>query len=94
MQSIWKYPFAVGVASQAFEMPTGARVLTIQMQGTTPTIWVLVDVPTNGPEDYESRVFSIHVTGGEVDKIRGEYIGTFQVNGFVGHVFETTKVAA
>lgn len=80
MKTVYKY----AVGSQ--QMPKGAEVLCVQMQGDQPQIWALVD-----PEEteLESRHFIVFGTG---HPIQGDYtyIGTYQVLGgaFIGHVFE------
>jgi hypothetical protein len=68
-------------------MPKGARILTLQLQGGGPCIWVLVD-PDAPPE---TRTFHVLATGQEIEGSLGEYVGTYQQGFFVWHVFETYR---
>lgn len=85
MYSIWKYPLNTSGATE-LQMPAGAKVLSMQLQGGTPTLWALVD-PT-APE--VARSFHIVGTDWEFEFNPGNYVGTFQMAGgtFVFHVFE------
>lgn len=84
MQKIWKYELAV-IDTPTIAIPEGGRILCVQMQGTKPHLWVLVD--PSAP--LQTRTFRVYGTGHE---IRGEgnqtYVGTFQWNQLVFHVFE------
>lgn len=84
MKQIWKYPITPSV--NVIEMPEGAEILCVQIQGETPCIWALVN-PNN---ELESRAFQTFGTGHNVMTGIGRYIGTFQIdNGaFVFHTFE------
>lgn len=79
------------------EIPKGAKILTMKLQGSQPVLWALVSVPKN-PEykpANETRMFKVIATGQEIElgcNERLDYIGTFQHNGFVGHVFEYKKL--
>lgn len=92
---IWKHPMALGRA-QRIDMPRGARILTVQLQDNTPTLWTLCD-----PEQpLESRVIITFGTGHTINLPPGckevatahlfglAYIGTFQQGPYVWHVFE------
>lgn len=85
MKSIWKYPLSVE-DKQTIEMPSGARILCVQMQHHIPCLWVVVDTEAKT----EKRCFVIIGTGYERNKIPLDYIGTVQdLGGFlVLHVFE------
>lgn len=87
MFSIWKYPLNTSGATE-LQMPAGAKVLSMQLQGGTPTLWAKVD--TTAP--LVERAFHVIGTGWEFDFNPGEFIGTFQMAGgtFVFHVFEVT----
>lgn len=65
------------------DLPLNARVLTFQVQGWTPTIWVACEAahPT------KTRTFAILATGQSTDEYE-QYIGTIQLNGLVWHLFE------
>jgi hypothetical protein len=42
MKKIFKYHFAAGTVS-TIAMPIGAEILSVDDQGSTPTLWALVD---------------------------------------------------
>lgn len=82
-KTIWKFPLPVS-ASFTLTLPNGAVVLNVQMQGSTPCLWALVDPLAAG----EERRFQIIGTGHPEHTDGMIYCGTFQAGGFVGHVFE------
>ena len=91
-KTIWKFELGTSF-DQYFEMPEGAEILTIQAQGETHCLWVLVD-PT---AKKETRHFEIFETGSSICYDMGvsrNYIGTHQLRGgsYVFHVFEYTGV--
>jgi hypothetical protein len=65
-------------------MPRGARILALQMQAGTPTVWAVV----NPDAPLEPRPLIIVGTGQLVPTDAGVYIGTWQSGAFVFHVFE------
>jgi hypothetical protein len=85
MITIWKYSITHDAA--LLKMPKGAEILTVQLQGDTPTLWALVDTEA---EPFE-RAIEVCGTGWPLDSgVNRKYIGTFQISGFglVFHVFE------
>jgi hypothetical protein len=69
-------------------MPVGAKVIALQLQGDTPTIWAKID-----PEetDKENRHFEFVGTGWPF-AFDGEFITTLQMpNGLVFHFFEVQR---
>jgi hypothetical protein len=85
--TIWKYRLQL-IDEQVIAMPSGAHILTIQMQNGSPHIWALVN-----PEKPETpRHFATYGTGHEVSAASqaGDFIGTYQLinGGLVFHVFE------
>jgi hypothetical protein len=84
MKVIWKYPLSPGRTQ--LEMPSGAQVLCVQLQGRSPVMWALVDDAI----EKEKRDFAVYGTGWDLpDKTEDlNYYGTFQVDGLVFHVFE------
>lgn len=81
--TIWKYvmPHTLG---RPIEMPKGAQVLHVALQGATAHIWVLVD-----PEaPREERNFVVVGTGWNFDSAGHRYIGTWFENWLVWHLFE------
>ena len=91
MKTIYKWTLTPG--STDLHMPTGAQVLTVQMQGTQPQLWALVD--PKQPKEW--RTFDIFGDGNPVpnDPLL-IYVATFQMDGgsLVWHVFEATKAKA
>ena len=85
MNSIWKFPLNPN-SPTLVEMPAGTQILSMQLQGGTPTLWALVD--TEAPR--VTRHFAIYGTGWEFDYSPGTHVGTFQMAGgsLVFHVFD------
>ena len=81
MQRIFKYELEVA-DHQTIQMPTGAQILCVQIQHGVPCLWVLVD-PQSTKEKQTIRVYG---TGHMIER-DGDYVGTFQTNGLVFHVF-------
>lgn len=69
----------------SINMPTGAEVLTFQLQGGGACVWAKVD--TNAPKT--ARNFRLAGTGHPlpIDKDM-KYVGTVQLNFLVLHLFE------
>lgn len=85
-KTIWKFPLEI-TDRQEVEMPQGACILSVQMNGGRPCLWALVD-PEKPSEKF---VLFIYGTGRPVDANGKAYVGTFQVRGmleiYVWHVF-------
>lgn len=79
MKSIWKFP--IGLAT-THEMPVDSKFLTLQVQNGEPVMWFEVDhtLPKM------PRKFKIIGTGHKFED--GTYLGTFQNEPFVWHVYE------
>lgn len=83
--TVWKFPVAIEDAF-ALDMPEGARVLSVQVQGDKPWIWALVD--PKAPK--VRRTFVLMGTGhkrpaamfraGSLEASL-EFVGTFQLSG-------------
>jgi hypothetical protein len=85
-RTIWKFPLVID-DRQVVNIPTYGEILSVQVQNGTPCIWVLV----NPEEEPEPRHFEIFGTGNPFPVDVGSdrrFIGTFQENGFVWHLFE------
>ncbi len=80
---IYKYPLELGVT--LLDLPLGAEVLEVQVQDGMPVMWVLVPADIHA---VETRLFRPYGTGQGVDSNPRKFIGTFQLGGFVGHLFE------
>lgn len=83
--TIWKFPLRI-TDENAVRMPTGARILCVQVQNDSVYLWAVCDPET--PE--EVRKIVIIGTGHSVDAWRDEYayIGTVQTGPLVWHVFD------
>ena len=83
MRAIWKYILDITDA-QCLDMPSGAKILCVQMQGKTLCLWAVVD-----PAQPKVRhTFRVYGTGHPLDDNHGVYLGTVQVGMLVFHVFE------
>ena len=69
-------------------IPHGSRFLSLQVQAGVPVMWWSVPAVPGAPSTWPLRTFSIVPTGGPgyIDAVL-TYVGTFQLGGFVGHVF-------
>lgn len=85
-KTIWKYPLdQIGQVIQ-LEIPRAAKLLTVQLQGGTPTLWALVE--KNAPYEATRQVILLG-TGENIKRELGDYLGTVQSNiGLVWHAFE------
>lgn len=85
MNTIWKYSLQ-SAPNFSIEMPRGAQILTVQLQGGRPYLWALV----NPDAVLEPRYFFLAPTGESFVPPALDYIGTFQMDGgaFVAHLFE------
>lgn len=84
MKRIYKYKLEI-TDVQTILMPRGASILTVQLQEGEPHVWALVN-----PE-YAKEEIVIHTygTGSPIETPGKLYIGTYQLNGFVWHVFQS-----
>ena len=82
---IYKYPLNSSIVK--IQMPVGAKILCVQDQYNTPTLWAEVDIyqPT------ENRVFSLILTGEDFETTYKTYIGTCVLDqgSYVVHIYET-----
>lgn len=83
---IYKYELNV-TDCQALDLPTGAKILTVQMQRNICCLWALVD--ETAPY-LEARHIRIYGTGHPVSELPGAYISTVMLNDgeLVFHAFE------
>jgi hypothetical protein len=77
--NVWKYQLGDDVT---IELPEGAKILHVGMQGIYICLWCLVDPHAPRVE----RRFKVFGTGEYIDA--GEYIGTVMEGPYVWHVFE------
>jgi hypothetical protein len=80
---IWKYQVKPRFD---LDLPEDALVLSVQVQGEEAQMWVLLD-----PEAPKvKRTFDAIPTGRRFDASHMHYIGTFQMDWMVFHLFEVT----
>jgi len=84
---VWKYPLQQDASgAYAIDMPDGAMVLTLQLQDELPTMWAAV----NPDNPKRKRRFIVAGTGWSLPNEPMDYIGTWQLDAMVWHVFELT----
>ncbi len=85
--TIWKFPLSPPIFSPSLDsrMPEGAQILHVDVQDGSPMLWALVD-PTRPRVIRDLRIVP---TGSPVT---GEYVGTFQLERLVFHLFDLGEV--
>lgn len=87
MHSIFKYPLAVS-HEQKVVMPSDAKILSVQRQGTALCLWARV---TPNAAKHE-RIIRIFGTGHDIEAdYGGRFIGTVQYDSLVWHIFEDAQ---
>lgn len=87
MRAIYKYRISVTDIVN-LQMNEGAVPLSVQLQDGIPTLWAMVDLD----KPIVERKFRIFGTGNLIPSdFDGKYIGTFQQDPFVWHLFDLTK---
>ena len=88
MATIWKFPLVDSNVredgSLVLEMPEDAEVLCVQLQQDNPAVWAKVD--PNLP--MVARKFFVVGTGQTFPEGASEYLGTWQKDASVLHLFE------
>lgn len=87
MKAIWKFTIDKIEKEVVISMPTGAKILAVQVQEGVPCIWAVVE--PDAPK--KERVFEIKGTGHLFSTYSDlDYVGTFQLQDgtFVGHLFD------
>lgn len=84
--SIWKFPLHPSDVSE-INMPRGANVLCVQMQGELPTLWAEVNTAALNV----TRTFAVYGIGHPLHVGARSYIGTVQDGPFVWHVYELVE---
>lgn len=93
MKMIYKYPLAMDIHHNAvyeITMPKGAKILDIQLQGTIPVLWALVN-PNHKVRKYVFHVFGTGFELENYDKKHYDYVKTIQqigITNLVWHIFE------
>jgi hypothetical protein len=75
---------------QTLELPTGAVILSVQVQHDKPQLWALCD---ENVTTVQMRFIAIYGTGNTIHGNAGRYISTFQMRGgdLVFHAFEVNR---
>lgn len=96
MKQIWKFKLEI-TDDQVIDMPESAKILTVQIQDGFPVLWAIVK---DGVVPYcqRQRIIKTYGTGKTLSERtdtpvfrKRKYIGTYQIKGFVGHVFEEIR---
>jgi hypothetical protein len=87
MKKIYKYSLAL-TDTQFVELPLGAEILTVQMQGDRLCLWAMINTLPEAIK--KNRRIEIIGTGNPVPTGDLKYISTFQMmgGGLIFHVFE------
>ncbi len=80
---IWKYQ-TPSTGTIVLDMPTGAKLLSVQAQNGFITLWALVQ--PHRPK--EQRRLLVTGTGWPMERDPGTFVGTVQMGLFDWHVFE------
>ena len=85
VKRVWKFQLPI-IDEFELMMPKGAQILSAQIQTGIPCLWALVD-PDEGQE---LKRFRMAGTGHIIaeDAVEFVFIGTFQFDGLVIHLFE------
>lgn len=83
---IHKYPIPSDPSTFNLELPIGAQILDIQLQGNKPQMWVLKEEGMHVA--HTTRNFIVVATGFPFELENFNYLGTFQHGPLVWHVLE------
>lgn len=85
IRAVWKFEIPI-TDTFVKSMPSGAELLSVQVQHEQPMLWALVDPRA----ERVSRKFALVGTGHEHMGPWGRYVGTFQLRGgaLVFHLFD------
>ena len=86
MKVIYKYPVEITSNPIKIGLPIGSQVLTLQMQGDIPCIWISHTKPKHG-QCQELHTYQWFGTGHEEIPDTAKYIGTIQIREYVFHLF-------
>lgn len=83
MKTIWKFPLTIADEVSVL-VPPGAKPLTVQLQGTIPYLWAIVDPDAK----LVTRLKILwRGTGQPLTGDEGAHLGTVQLAGLVFHAF-------
>ena len=85
MRTIYKYP----VCTKPIDLPSGAKILTVQLQEGIPHMWV--EQETSNPM-FRRHLYVVG-TGRQIPTNDVDYVGTYQEQGgaLVWHVYITKE---
>lgn len=83
MKVIYKYDFKLKTEFEIFTHEV-SEILSVQIQRAKPVMWILVDCDSPAV----LRRFCLRATGEAFNGNEKKYIGTFQYDNYVFHVFE------
>jgi hypothetical protein len=85
---IFKYQLSC-VPEQTLMLPFNAKILCVQMQSDTITLWASHDLNLEESIGKEPRTIALYGTGELVtDCLPNKYLGTVQRRGLVWHLYE------
>lgn len=90
-KEIWKVPLQITEWQHAL-LPRNTKILSIQVQNKIPCIWFMVDFDDTLSSIRETVKLQTVPTGESFSfsEDTHKFLGTYQVDGFVGHVFQVT----
>lgn len=85
MLRIWKFTLSI-TEKQQIKMPSGAKLLSAQIQNNMPRLWYLCE----DSNEMEFKTILTYGTGNPIRNHPGNFIDTFQMydGNLVLHVFE------
>jgi hypothetical protein len=85
MKTVYKYDIPV-VDRFQLELPTGAELLCVRVQGEKACLWACVE----STRDAQTRTFIVRGTGQPIEEKGAAYVGSFFPGDgmYVFHVFE------
>ena len=82
--TIYKYELKL---DELTRMPEGARLLSVQVQGTVPCVWAEVN-PSHLVVDRDIRIYGTgHPLPDQIEEI-AVFLGTFQLGPLVFHAYD------
>jgi hypothetical protein len=86
MKTIWKYQITKSIGiHQLIEMPAGAEIVRVGIQGNMITLWACVL-----PEEPKQSYLFYFVGTGHPVPVKDRYIGSATDGGFEWHVWEVS----
>lgn len=74
MEKIFKYPVFLQ-DEFSIDLPVGAQILSVQVQGGKPVLWALIDIDA----PLKECTFFVVGTGNPVKNGEKQFVGTFQM---------------